>query len=354
MPAEDHLETTDDLPPGINPELQSDVFATTVGVLTPRDVGIVETFFTEVVKFCNRWLATHGQTSTPLVFLLSNRPDLDPLLEKFVAVGSWTPHGDPPRLGPLVLSSANMRVVYEKVVSGQTLPELLQHIAALGLDARPAAVFIPAVRGLTFYRQGLGTRGIETGALNLTLEQRENVVQLLAAFHDEYTRYPDGVGNCWISAGDRLVQSNAERSIQQSLYIYLSRVIYQTSYITREHQLPNGRADIWIYGTVLGEDPGAHCLIELKVLRSRSSTWAIRRRPNGTPYPDRPAAFNRDYVQRGARQAASYKAAGGAARAILCCFDARVSNDEIETLPAYATDLNVEYFRYYMESAHNP
>jgi hypothetical protein len=338
------------LPFGIDKDLLKQVFVTTIGEVRPEDVPEYEVFFIEVVHYCYRWIEKHGMPpSTPIVFIYSERIDLDPSLDSFEPIAGWSKQQPLEELpGALVLTSSNLRVAYSRSAGAASLPDLVAEITDLGLEARVAAVFVPSAKCLAFHAQGVANRGHQSGAPSLSQAQRQDPAVLLDLFHDEYTKYPDGLGNCWISATNRVLFRNAEMAIRNSLYVYLARVHYRTEYIVREMQLPNGRSDIWIFGKVLGKDD-AHCVIELKVLRSRSSTWAP-----GAHKPDRSEEFNKRYVERGARQVAGYKQQGHATRAFLCCYDGRVTDTEVDGIPAYAQARGVEYRRYFMEPAFNP
>jgi hypothetical protein len=199
---------------------------------------------------------------------------------------------------------------------------------------------------LTCYGDGVDQKPSLSQSTDFTASQDlSNLDALLAHFHEGWTRYPTGYGTCWDNATDRIVERNAERNIRNHLFLFLGLVVYRSPYVIREYDRPNGRVDIFVFGIAMGE-PNQDQVLELKVLRSRSSGWT----PGGGKKRTYSDAGNIRYVQRGLRQAKRYIDSTGAIAGFLLCFDARLDNEEID-VGDYACQLGVKYRRYYMESS---
>ncbi len=337
--------------PPLDPELGGEVFVSLLGDLPPSAAGDVRTYFLEVHRCCIRSLSApaEGVARSATAFVLSDRIDLDPVYEAHSSEFTQTTRldlaTDAPPLGPLLLTSLNLRLVYRKDSPDRTVAGLVADIRALGLGTRPTAVFVPSERTLTFYYGGVDNQPsmrADTGAL-ANLDPKD-MLALGSYFHENWTRFPDGLGTCWDNAGTRVVQRHAERDIRNSMFVFLSMVVYRSPYVVREHQLTNGRVDIFIFGAAIGSDSTQHRVVELKVLRSRAVGWKV-----GGKKRDYTEAGNKRYVERGLRQAARYRHASSAAEAYLLCFDARLEDLDFD-VHGYATSLSVSYRRYYMES----
>lgn len=344
---------TEGVPP-IDASLRDEVFTSTIGRVPASAAADLRTYFLEVHRYCVRWINVFGehgqQPAGASAFVLSERLDLDPVYEEhageFSAVGRLDADPPPVMPGPIVLTSRNLRLAFARECDDTHVIGIVQELRSLGLADRPTAIFLPSERALSFYPYGVDDKpSLETDTAALAGLDPSDILSLVNYFHEHWTRFPDGFGACWDNASLRIVERNAERNIRNALFVFLSMVVYRTQYVAREHQLSNGRVDIFIYGVVLA-DEGAHHVLELKVLRSRSSGWranAGRTRSYGEPGIKR-------YVERGLRQAQRYKAATNAAEAFLLCFDARLEGSEID-VHTYASTLGVEYRRYFMESS---
>lgn len=337
------------IPLNMDPALRDKVFVSTVGEVPPISAADLNSFLVQVHHCCARMLDSEPQlTPDSCAFVLSERLELDPVFEQYS--GDFTPSGrldnaqKPSIPGPIVLTTQNLRLVFSKTCADTTVAGVVAELRRLGLADRPTSIFVPAQRTLTFYPRGVNAKATfaaDAGALR-NLDPHD-LLALLDHFHEKYTRYPDGLGACWDNATERVVERHAERNIRNDLFVFLSMVVYRTDYIAREHQLPNGRVDIFVYGIVFG-DNNAHRVLELKVLRSKSIGWKPGKQRS---YSE---AVNKKYAEKGVRQAQRYKQATGAHEAFLCCFDARLDNTEID-VRVYAQSLNVVYRRYFMESS---
>jgi hypothetical protein len=329
--------------------LQQDVFVTTLGEVPPGSAGELRTYLLEVHRCCVRSIIASGDdVGSATAFVLSDRIDLDPVYEArsadFSAVARLDGQDSGKVAGPILLTTANLRLVFHSDAIETTVAGIVTRLRELGLGDRPTVIFVPAERTLTFYQSGADNKPqIKTDALLDPALDPSNIVGLVDYFHDNWTRFPDGFGSCWDNATDRIVHRNAERHVRDNLYVFLSMVVYKSRYVIREHQLPNGRVDIFVFGFAIGPTDDSHRVIELKVLRSRSIGWKGKKTRQ---YSEK---ANKRYVEQGLRQAARYRASTRALEAFLFCFDCRIANLDIDVVAAAGTS-SVTYRRYFMES----
>jgi hypothetical protein len=333
----------------LDPDLRAQVFASVIGDAPPSAAAELRTYFLDVHRCCVRWLEANADVSAarPTAFVLSERLDLDEVFENnaqtFVPLGRLDGPALPSAFGSIVLTSRNIRLAYSRGAPNDTVIGIVEELRRLGLGGRPTAIFVPGEKTLSFFNNGVDNRPtVAANAGALAKLDPANLLSLIEYFHENWTRYPDGLGACWDNAGNRIVERNAERNIRNHLFVFLSMVVYRTDYIAREHQLPNGRVDIFLYGLAV-DDPEKHRVIELKVLRSRSIGW----KGKGRSYSD---DVNKRYVEKGLRQARRYRTATNALAAYLFCFDARLEDAHIE-VDAYAASLEVTWRRFFMESS---
>lgn len=338
------------IPSNMDAALSEQVFVSMVGDVPSLAASNLYSFFLEVHRCCARHLEFETNLSgSACAFVLSERVELDPIYEKYSSEFAASPRLDdqkqPSIPGPIILTTRNLRLAFSKSCSDTTMAGVADELKKIGLGDRATAVFVPAHRTLVFYPNGVNNKAtFRADHASLKQLNPADVPALLEYFHQNFTRYPDGVGTCWDNATERIVERNAERNVRNHLFVFLSMVVYGSDYITREHQLPNGRADIFIYGFVYGNKEDSRVL-ELKVLRSKSIGWK-----KGMPSKAYSDKVNKGYVEKGMRQAHRYKKAIGAFEAYLCCFDARLKDVEIDVAD-YAVSLGVIYRRYFMESS---
>jgi hypothetical protein len=337
-------------PAPLDAALGAEVFVSSLGELPPGHAASLRTYFLDVHRCCIRSLAALGDVEGSTAFVFSERIDLDPMLDAdasgFAHSARLDLHDDAPKLEPILLTSANLRLVYAKQCPDRTVAGLVAEIRAIGLSTRPTAIFSPSERTLTFYYAGVDDQpSMHANTDVLSGLDPKDVLALADYFHEKWTRFPEGLGTCWQNAGTRVVERNAERNIRNSMFVFMSMVVYRSRYVIREHQLTNGRVDIFIFGAALGPAPADHRVVELKVLRSRSVNWKI-----GGKNRNYSEKGNRRYVESGLRQAARYRLDSGASEAYLLCFDARLDNIDVD-VHGLAGSLAVAYRRYYMESS---
>jgi hypothetical protein len=342
-----------EMDPLIDPAIQREILVSRIGGNPTQAAAGIGAFFDEVYRYCIRLMtATASVPPGPLAFALSERGlEVDPVFDQHSK--EFVPNArldiDPVTsvpVGPVLLTTRNLRLAYATTCRETDALGVATRLRDLGLGSRPTAIFVPSQRMLTFYSGGVDQKpslSANTDALAaLNLEDLDSV---LTFFHENYTRYPTGLGTCWDNATHRIVERNAERNIRNHLFIFLSWVVYRSKYIVREYDRPNGRVDIFIFGIAMGEQDQERVL-ELKVLRSRSSGWTVSG-GKARSYSD---ASNVRYVEKGLRQAKRYLESTMAIEGFLLCFDARLNDEEI-SVTDYAHQLGICYRRYYMQSS---
>ena len=106
-----------------------------------------------------------------------------------------------------------------------------------------------------------------------------------------------------------------------------------------------GRLDIKIAKEAMAPGHG-HCALELKVLRSREPSRTDRR-----GYSTVSANEMTTHALGGVEQAHDYRARLSAGSAYLCCFDARLEDEDQPEVVEAAARLNVRLRRYFMYSS---
>lgn len=336
------------LPSNLDTALQKKVFISTVGELLPMEARELDAFLLLVQRFCV--CSLDSSEACPLgacAFVLSERIELDPVYEKHSGEFSQSTRLDQGEgcsiPGAIILTTKNLRLAFYKGCSDQTAVGVVAELNRLGLSDRPTCIFLPSQQMLTFHPRGVSNKPTFSESTDTLRKLNLNSIETVVTYyHERYTRFPDGLGPCWDNAGSRVVERHAERNIRNSLFVFLSMVVYRTSYVVREYQLPNGRVDIFIYG-LLFTDQSAR-ILEIKVLRSKTIGWR-----GGKLKTYREAAIKK-YVEMGIRQAKRYMDIIGSKEGYLLCFDARPLDKEID-IGTYAVTMGVKYGRYFMESS---
>ncbi|MRI57572.1 hypothetical protein D8770_27150 [Methylobacterium sp. DB1607] len=335
------------------PSDRREIFVSRIGGTPTQPAHATDAFLEAVFRFCARIAsAGAGPTHAVLAFVQSERGiDVDPVYDQhsdaFAPCGRLDRDTGPvPDVGPIVFATRNLRTAYATGCDGTDVPCIVSRIKELGLGSRPTALYLWEQRMLVFHRHGVeGETSLKADTAALSSLDPSDLDRLLDYFHDNWTRYPTGFGACWDNAINRVVERNAERNIRNHLFIFLNMVVFRSKYVIREFDRPNGRIDIFIFGVAMGEEDRDR-VIELKVLRSRSSGWT----PEGGRKRTYSEKGNRRYVERGIRQARRYIDSTSAVEAFLLCYDARLEDVHI-VLEPYADSLAVTYRRYFMESS---
>lgn len=339
--------------PVIDAGVQKEILVSRIGDNPSLASSATSSFFEEVYRFCIRSMEAGAlaQTETMAFALSENGIEVDSVYEEHSDVFKPSGRLDTDQapvtaVGPVVLATRNLRVTYSTSCREPDALGVAMCLKELGLGSRPTAVFVPSQRLLTLYPTGVDQKPLlsakmdEFAALNPA-----DLDLVLNYFHDNWTRFPTGVGACWDNATSRVVERNAERNIRNHLFVFLGKVVYRSKYVVREFDRPNGRIDIFIFGIAMNE-PDRERVLELKVLRSRSIGW-ISSAGKTRSYSD---AANLRYVERGLRQTKRYVDSTSACESFLLCFDARLDDTDLP-VQSYADQLGITFRRYYMESS---
>ncbi len=211
-------------------------------------------------------------------------------------------------------------------------------IAELNVADRPVIMFNSADRKVLW-------RAHATGEMHEALFRTEisaavtsaDFERVLKDFHYEYTASPQGLTKPWYSAPKLLTRPDLEQEIRDDLFVYLRFLLQDPFAVFREVVGGAGRADLLVYFHAEKEV----FFLELKVLRAfvrkGKSRAAVR------------AEKTLSWAKEGIAQAFNYKRSNrSVGTAYACCFDARLSDTEIQELVDFAAELSVEYRRFFM------
>ncbi len=181
---------------------------------------------------------------------------------------------------------------------------------------------------------------IELGApVRFSPEELERRIWL---FHSQFTQLPGGCMVPWIGgAAERIPSHDLERRISLTLCLILNKD-FQNDLASAEHNTDGGRLDIKVAREAMAAGHG-HCAIELKVLRSREPSGAGRRDYNTVSANEMTA-----HALEGVNQAHDYRVRLSAGSAYLCCFDARLKDEDQPKVVELASRMDVKLRRYFM------
>ncbi|MEV4281654.1 hypothetical protein [Actinoplanes xinjiangensis] len=189
----------------------------------------------------------------------------------------------------------------------------------LGLGGVPAVTFDArfAPPQARFYPEGLSktenARYLRSSSVAITAD---DIFEVFDRLHEQYLCTPDvqsKVGRLWHDATKGYASEDAEDQVQIVVRNGLTGA-FPTCIIRAEQVQSTGRLDVEIEEPMAGKRSTIirHAVIELKVLRGLRST--------GTKVAD---SYNRNWIDKGVRQASEYRNERGARLAALCCFDMR-------------------------------
>jgi hypothetical protein len=335
----------------LNPEAAEDVREAQKSTISasPADPDVDELKFeNELLRYASEWLATSGteaSKSRPFAFVISRSIDADIDLLKSAGVS------DPTRYqafhsqkmvtvpGCLIVTTVNLEnalvLPVQKVTNAQ---HLLDEITKLGLSGRQVGVFEPPAANLILLRWGLDGKSRAQAVIppgSLPPWKRTELEAEIAQFHADQTRVPDAALFPWRSpAKNGVTVEKLENRISKQLALYLDRVWKRGSVIA-EYPSNAGRIDVFLNAHVLEQACGP-CVIEVKVLRSRSSTR------------EKKPEFSINWAKKGLIQADLYRQDTGALSTYLYSFDARDKDEDLPEVDALAGRLNIRHRRHFM------
>jgi hypothetical protein len=255
----------------------------------------------------------------PAIFLLRPRPP-----DELAAQTRFVPMVDN-GLEPI---SGRLWFVSEVVFSGRYLELTAEDDAAMfslvtdmpGSGDAPAVLYDPRTTPslLRFYPSGIADPD-NCVVVQLDEDQAIDLDRILAVVNSVYETVlvtpdaQDSPGNLWANSRRGWPSSRAEALIQMHIRTGLS-VKFPTCRIRKEQPGIPGRLDLQVERSD-PRNPGVvavYAVLELKVLKSFRNT--------GTSVDE---SENRDAVDKGVRQAATYRDDRHAGSAALCCFDMR-------------------------------
>ena len=192
----------------------------------------------------------------------------------------------------------------------------------------------------------------------------EVFVEMLDDIYKQVLKYPQPVPQIWHDATNRVPCKQTELKIQGYIVLILRaraqgsrKSTAELEWLTIfEHRSNAGRADIAVY-----RDNKCIVVSELKVLRychfpcpnkrkKRLASAKSSEQRKATTRPQLVAAVtNEKWALRGARQAARYGQAEGAAAALIL-YDMRDSDADLSAVRAKCSADNVRYARYYLHN----
>ncbi|QZO01149.1 hypothetical protein [Chenggangzhangella methanolivorans] len=192
----------------------------------------------------------------------------------------------------------------------------MDEIESLGLGNQPAIAIEFSKRTISFYPTGVEAEEsvvrLEVGEEDL---ESTPVLNLLERFAEKFVVTP----NCqesqirtWLDGTNYIPVKAAEKNIQELLWLFLSSRLIDNHKIEMEHTLRSGRVDIVIRKRMAAGLWKTSAAVELKVVRSFSST--------GRPTP---AAALVKHIARGYKQIREYRKELEATEGWLVTYDMR-------------------------------
>jgi hypothetical protein len=314
----------------------------------PADPDMADIAFEgEIYRYVADWMAAHvasAPQSKPFALVLSRSITQDSAFLAKAGVGNLKNYYAfrsqkliDVRGFVLVVTMNLEHALAVPVASVTSSQQLFDTIDGFGFGERHIAVFEPPHSNLILLRRGLqeGSRTqqvIATGGTQLwKLDQLEAEI---AQFHDDYTRTPSGILEPWSNAGKGITGEKLEIRISKALAHHLD-LLWKRGSVLAEAACPSGRMDIFLCSHIFAKDCGP-CVIEVKVLRSRSKRHAM------------PANCAEWWAKKGVIQAHLYRKDKAAPSAYLCSFDARDKESDLPAVDALAKKLNIGHKKYFM------
>lgn len=314
----------------------------------PADPDMADIAFEgEIYRYAADWMAAHGaeaSQSRPFALVLSRSITQDEDLLTRAGIANYQRY-HAFRSQKLIDVQSCVFVVTMNLEYALAIPiasvtssqQLFDAINASGLGDRHIAVFEPPASNLILLRRGLqeGSRAQQVIASGGTqLWKLDQLEMEISQFHDDYTRTPSGVLEPWSDAGKGVTGEKLEIRISKALAHHLD-LMWKRGSVLAEAACPSGRMDIFLSAQILEANIGP-CVIEVKVLRSRSRNHAM------------PTNYAEWWAKKGVIQANLYRKDKGAPSAYLCSFDARDKEAELPAVDALAKQLGVEHKKYFM------
>jgi len=313
--------------------------------LPASNEGLEAEFFARVYDYTRRWLLDKNGPvpgANPCVFVLSRaiRQDVSRLCANIVHYMNSRVDADV--CGGVFIANADFSIVAKLPLQAcNDVDGIAAALTAAGLHEAPHAVFRPH-RGEVFLCKS-GVLGSNL-LVPLILAPRKQLSALdlerhIWEFHRQYTQTPSGHLRPWKGAtANRITIEELEVRISSMLTVHLRGLVGLDNVRMEEHT-SHGRVDVSIVGAAMAPGVGG-CALELKVLRSKETAGAST--VNVT------LEKMLKYAKEGVGQAVQYRQNVGANLAYLCCFDARLNDEDQPEVIALGKSKKVEVRRYFM------
>ena len=313
--------------------------------LPASNEGLEAEFFARVYDYTRRWLLDKNgpvPSANPCVFVLSRAIHQDASRLNASIIHYLNSSVDEDVCGGVFISNEDFSIVAR--LPDQDCGNLKHIVAALkaaDLHEAPHTVFRPNRGELILCKRGILGKN---SCVPLVLDPHKQLSQSdlerhIWDFHRQYTQTPSGHLLPWKgAAANRITIEALEVRISTMLTVHLRRLVGLDN-VRMEDQTSHGRVDVSIVGAAMTPGVGG-CALELKVLRSKKTAGA--RIVNVT------LEEMLDYAKEGIGQAVEYRQDVGANLAYLCCFDARLNDEDQPEVIALGESKKVEVRRYFM------
>lgn len=309
--------------------------------------GLEAEFFAHVYQYARSWLKERDgpvEGEKPALFVLSRaiQQDVERLTTKPRPYFAVLP--DAGCGGQVLIATPDFsQVVQLEDTTIESVEAAAVALEDVGFQGCAHVVFRPDRGELILVAGGISgapRRVPITLAPPIRLTQLELEKQIWE-FHTDFTQTPSSYLHCWRGkASDRVPIEELERQISGMLAFWLVTIVGR-EHVSMEHYTTHGRVDVAVFSAAMAPGLGPSA-IELKVLRSRQ--WRSTAKGWDAVTDDKMLEHAKDGVQ----QAVDYRAKLKGNIAYLCCFDARlIDEDQIEVVQL-AANKKVELRRYYM------
>lgn len=294
--------------------------------LIDSDVNPIDMFFANTVYALRKHVEFAEETSAAIFFLKPEVPDC-------ISSTQLASQGRLLHTGECTLGS-RVWFVNSKVQRGKYIefhsPDLMStidNLIELGLKDTPAILFNPSDNDNTIclYPNGLDDDFTTHVALKPLTISSDEINKVINGIYEASLKTPTLASSSkvrlWKDSSKWYPEENVEQEIQGRLQTHFSSNFSQNILPLSEIEAGTGRLDLLLISP--GEAPGIiinHALIELKALRTFSNT--------GTTEYTKQAQL--DWIEKGVRQALTYKITHNPKHTILCCFD-MCKNDESDS-----------------------
>ncbi|MBX9801372.1 MAG: hypothetical protein K2Y04_01270 [Caulobacteraceae bacterium] len=313
--------------------------------LPASNEGLEGEFLARAYDYTRRWLLDKNGPvlgANPCAFVLSRAINQDVSRLEASIIHYLNSTVDAEVCGGVFITNEDFSIVAR--LPHQDCGDLRQIVTALraaDLHAEPHTVFRPS-RGELILCKG-GVLG-KNSCVPIVLDPHKqlsasDLERHIWEFHRQYTQTPSGDLLPWKgAAANRITIEALEVRISKLLTVHLRRLVGLDN-VRMEEQTSHGRVDVSIVGAAMASGVGG-CALELKVLRSKKTAGA--RTVNVT------LEDMLEYAKEGIGQAVEYRQDVGANLAYLCCFDARLIDEDQPEVIALGKSKNVEVRRYFM------